>query len=86
MPFATWDKDNKLGCATRRHGAWWYNNCLTSNLNARHDRASEWSNVVWQDWRGPESLMSTEMKIRPLNFDTGTCWYLGIKLNCDVDK
>ena len=77
MPFATWDRDNKVECASRRHGAWWYNNCLKSNLNALHDQASKWSNVVWQEWRGPESLLSTEMKIRPMHFETGT-WLCSI--------
>ena len=37
MPFSTKDQDhdNYLGysCAREYHGAWWYNHCMTSNLN-----------------------------------------------------
>ena len=71
--FSTRDQDNDnwpQSCAVKFHGAWWYNNCHDSNLNAgyllgRYD--SDGDGVLWQRWRGDNySLKFTEMKIRPV--------------------
>ena len=75
MQFSTFDRDNDIfsgNCAASYKGAWWYTNCVYSNINgeylcqARSNRAS-WHNVVWNSYRGSStSLKVTEMKIRPL--------------------
>lgn len=38
QPFSTKDHDFTNQCATGFHGAWWYNNCLQANLNARFSK------------------------------------------------
>ncbi|XP_061176951.1 ficolin-1-like [Saccostrea echinata] len=39
MKFSTKDQDNDMSsvnCATKYHGAWWYNACYQSNLNGQY--------------------------------------------------
>ena len=71
-PFSTGDNDNDqnhLGrnCAIERHGAWWYKDCQTSNLNGRYystNMVME-DSVNWYFWKGNfESLMEVTMLIR----------------------
>ena len=69
--FSTKDRDNDLyagSCAQTFKGAWWYNNCHTSNLNGQYLNGSHTSNadgINWYEWTGWfYSLKSTEMKIR----------------------
>ena len=41
--FSTPDQDNDVNsysCAVRYKGAWWYGNCLNSNLNGRYLRGN----------------------------------------------
>jgi len=75
VPFSTVDHDNDfsdMNCARRFSGAWWYNMCHVSNLNGKYHedgRCRMGEGINWQTWRGYyRSLMSTEMKIRPLTF------------------
>ncbi|XP_035826637.1 fibrinogen C domain-containing protein 1-A-like [Aplysia californica] len=69
--FTTKDRDNdaysSLNCASRFHGAWWYNNCAYVNLNGAWvseelDRGLFWFSVTGYG----NSVTFSEMKIRPL--------------------
>ncbi|KAH0615404.1 hypothetical protein JD844_004599 [Phrynosoma platyrhinos] len=73
MRFTTKDLDNDHSdnnCATFYHGAWWYRNCHTSNLNGQYLRGQHSSyadGIEWSSWTGWQySLKFTEMKIRPI--------------------
>ena len=75
MMFSTKDADNDIhvkACAVLFKGAWWYNDCHSSNLNAQYLRGNHTSfsdGVNWDHWRGEYySLKMTEMKIRPRSF------------------
>ncbi|CAB1332519.1 unnamed protein product, partial [Coregonus sp. 'balchen'] len=66
------DKDNdhsENNCASFYHGAWWYRNCHTSNLNGQYLRGQHTSyadGIEWSTWTGWQySLKFSEMKIRP---------------------
>ncbi|KAI2664619.1 Fibrinogen C domain-containing protein 1 [Labeo rohita] len=68
----TADRDNdhsENNCASFYHGAWWYRNCHTSNLNGQYLRGQHTSyadGIEWSSWTGWQySLKFTEMKIRP---------------------
>ncbi|XP_051893156.1 fibrinogen C domain-containing protein 1 [Pristis pectinata] len=74
MRFTTKDRDNDLSmnnCAMFYHGAWWYHNCHTSNLNGRYLKGHHTSyanGIEWSSWTGWQySLKFVEMKIRPRN-------------------
>ena len=71
MKFSTKDNDNdnsKGSCAIDHKGAWWFNNCQQSHLNApyRHKGpGTSWRGILWYDWKGHSySLKFTEMKLR----------------------
>uniref|UniRef100_A0A8D2NAN4 Fibrinogen C-terminal domain-containing protein n=1 Tax=Zonotrichia albicollis TaxID=44394 RepID=A0A8D2NAN4_ZONAL len=73
MKFTTKDLDNdhsENNCASFYHGAWWYRNCHTSNLNGQYLRGHHSSyadGIEWSSWTGWQySLKFTEMKIRPI--------------------
>ena len=76
MMFTTRDRDNDVrlfgNCALDYKGAWWYEDCLHSNLNAQYLRghhSSNYDGVNWGFWRENHySLKKTEMKIRPRSF------------------
>ncbi|XP_061176299.1 fibrinogen-like protein 1 [Saccostrea echinata] len=70
--FSTKDQDNERSsrnCATQYHGAWWYWDCLNSNLNGVYAQSpvSNWNHPVWQHWRSNTALQKTMMMIRHKN-------------------
>lgn len=70
MKFSTKDNDNdraSSNCAVTWKGAWWYNNCHTSNLNGLYltdDKSHNWQGIVWDSWKPGIPLKFTEMKFR----------------------
>ena len=72
--FSTKDRDNDKAsgrnCATIVEGAWWFNNCLSSDLNGVYhhgQHSSAWKGVVWYQWKGNSySAKRAEMKIKPV--------------------
>ncbi|KAH8275221.1 hypothetical protein KR026_002678 [Drosophila bipectinata] len=61
MPFSTFDKDNDrsyFNCAAKYFGAWWYNDCMASNLNGAYlggnytDSELFAKGVTWGSWHG----------------------------------
>ena len=72
MKFTTKDNDNDnrgSNCAQEYTGAWWYNNCYSSNLNGRYYiRKNTTRGITWYYWkRNYDSLKFTEMKTRRNN-------------------
>ena len=68
MAFTTKDRDNdrwSSNCALQDTGAWWYNSCHHSNLNAKYLGDKNGRGVRWVHFGGILSLKSTEMKLRP---------------------
>ena len=70
--FSTKDRDNDgaghFDCAVYYTGAWWYKDCLYSNLNGKYlgkMSKNDYGGVVWHDFRSGLSLKFTEMKLRP---------------------
>ena len=72
MKFSTKDNDNDNcagSCPIAYNGAWWFNCCMQSHLNAPYHPnggpVSTWTGVLWYDWKGNTySLKYTEMKVR----------------------
>ena len=72
MKFSTKDRDNDLdggNCAVEYQGAWWYNDCLHSNLNGLYFKESKtnWEGIRWNHWKY-YSMKKVEMKTRPAVF------------------
>ena len=68
MQFTTKDRDNdqySVNCATSRHGAWWYKNCDTSNLNGLYRSGQSGDQgVVWDTFlNNHTSLKFAQMKL-----------------------
>ena len=65
--FSTKDNDNDSwnhNCAISFQGAWWYNDCHTSNLNGLYDGINYTQSIVWYFWKNRwEPLKFSEMKI-----------------------
>ncbi|XP_033645299.1 ficolin-1-like [Asterias rubens] len=72
LQFSTRDFDNDgrsySNCAEQHRGGWWYDNCLTSNLNGEYHQVPNTgygNGIIWNAWKGMSySLKTTEMKIR----------------------
>ncbi|KAI8747779.1 BgiBFREP12.9 [Biomphalaria glabrata] len=69
MFFSTFDRDNDvnsdLNCANFSLGAWWYENCLYSNLNGQWGSTSFHKGMNWNHLTGYYNSVSfSEMKIR----------------------
>ena len=70
MRFSTVDCDHDTGsgnCAASYKGAWWYSNCLNSNLNGMYhvDHHNLYDDgIEWFTWHGyTYSLKSSKMMI-----------------------
>ena len=74
--FSATDEDNdnhpngSIDCANLYTGAWWYDNCHKSNLNAEYHTPGpgllHGIAINWQTWKGYNyALKSTKMKIKP---------------------
>ncbi len=69
-PFSTRDFSQSGGnCAEDYNGAWWYNDCLHSNLNGfnyQQRSVTIGKGIVWQTWRGRlHSLRAAQMALMP---------------------
>eukprot|EP00794_Sanderia_malayensis_P006873 gene6873-7648_t len=71
MQFSTKDRDNdrySLNCASSFKGAWWYYNCLYSNLNGLHPRkggSASTTGLSWYHWGNKYgTIRFSEMKLR----------------------
>ncbi|XP_058119875.1 fibrinogen-like protein A [Anopheles ziemanni] len=63
------DNDNFIGsCATKYHGAWWYNDCLSSNLNGRYQNTTgDASAMSWFHFKNDRRGLSySRMMIRDI--------------------
>lgn len=72
MKFSTKDKDNDVygtSCSVSFHGAWWYSDCHSSNLNGKYfngPHKSYANGINWSTYKGYYyALKTTEMKVRP---------------------
>ena len=72
--FTTNDRDHDpvtyVNCAVYFKGAWWFKDCLRSDLNGQYLRGPHTTyadGVNWIHWKGYNySLKTTVMKIRPM--------------------
>ena len=69
--FSTLDRDNDISrgsCAESYYGAWWYHDCLYSNLNGRYfdePNVNDIGRMKWDTFRD-ESLKETTMMIQKI--------------------
>ena len=62
--FSTQDQDHDtsaFNCAKKHEGAWWFKNCLTSNLNGKY----VFHRLCWFDGSYCQHYTKVQMKIRP---------------------
>ncbi|KAL4220326.1 hypothetical protein ACF0H5_020733 [Mactra antiquata] len=61
--FSTQDRDNDIriveSCAQVSHGAWWYGNCHTSNLNGDYGSNGYGMGINWFLWKGHDLSVTT---------------------------
>ncbi|XP_033637809.1 ficolin-2-like [Asterias rubens] len=72
MMFSTKDKQNdndNVGCATKYHGAWWYNDCFVSTLNGRYyvGGTETLDGMHWDGWNNDKTVKTCSMKLRPVD-------------------
>ena len=66
MKFSTYDVDNdhwSYSCSLGKYGAWWYNDCHRTNLNARYNEFQSYDWTKSFSWQ-PHILQFSEMKVR----------------------
>ncbi|XP_038059808.1 ficolin-2-like [Patiria miniata] len=74
MPFTTKDNENDIwqggNCANFFHGAWWYKDCTSTNLNGRYypyRNVKFNQGIKWNLWVGrKQSLKQCSMKMREI--------------------
>ncbi|XP_059169737.1 ficolin-1-A-like [Physella acuta] len=62
--FATPDYPDEMGCAAKFRTGWWFQNCLTVNLNGEHPMTQYQSGIHWKSVGGFKTLDRAEMKMR----------------------
>jgi len=67
------DNDNSSGnCAVSFKGGWWFNSCVTGNLNGFYyhgHHSSDHDGIDWRSWKGRNySAKRAEMMTRPVDF------------------
>lgn len=80
MMFTTYDRDNdkakNINCARVHCGAWWFNDCLRSNLNGNdaEPNTPERTGIVWETFPALSlGIKAAQMAIRPYqNIDNTT--------------
>ena len=68
MKFSTKDKDQDAyssSCAQKFTGAFWYNSCYLANLNGQYLNGQSDKGMVWEEFRGKDSLKTSQIKFRP---------------------
>ncbi|XP_038061702.1 ficolin-2-like [Patiria miniata] len=72
-PFSTKDHDNDVSdlytCAQKYTGAWWFNNCFYSHLNAQYypdENAGSYQGLQWHSWKSGYSLKACSIKMREI--------------------
>ncbi|OWF51302.1 ficolin-3-like [Mizuhopecten yessoensis] len=65
-PFSTFDNDNDSGdnCAITAHGAWWYKNCLDSNLFGKYMSKNAYTSMVWLHFYANSTMYVTVKTVR----------------------
>ena len=69
MYFSTFDRDSdrsgSRNCAVNYKGGWWYNDCISSNLNGQHTASIIPARASWYNGSRWVYYPSVEMKVRP---------------------
>ena len=76
--FSTFDQDNDAYGGDCSHhsggnGGWWFNKCDHANPDGKFGLGIGEPGIDWAKWKDLHSFKSTEMKIRPVDHNSGQC-------------